>query len=98
MINPIIIYFQELPSLPTTKMAPPQPVPTQSPPLPTPKRLAPVFKPSQITVQIDENESQVEITKAHATYPDGLSGWNNLDCLSFNQRNLIFRNDYLCSS
>ncbi|CCD67648.1 Cadherin domain-containing protein [Caenorhabditis elegans] len=65
---------QELPSLPTTKMAPPQPVPTQSPPLPTPKRLAPVFKPSQITVQIDENESQVEITKAHATYPDGLSG------------------------
>lgn len=41
---------------------------------PPAKRLAPVFKPAQITVQIDENESQVEITKAHATYPDGLPG------------------------
>ncbi|CAI2350542.1 unnamed protein product [Caenorhabditis sp. 36 PRJEB53466] len=65
--------FQELPS-PTTKMAPPATTQAPPPPAPAPKRLAPVFKPAQITVQIDENESQVEITKAHATYPDGLPG------------------------
>ncbi|CAI5448201.1 unnamed protein product [Caenorhabditis angaria] len=60
---------QEVTSTPmSTKMAP------TNPPTVAPKRIAPVFKPAQITVQIDENESQVEITKAHATYPDGLPG------------------------
>ncbi|CAD6191320.1 unnamed protein product [Caenorhabditis auriculariae] len=44
------------------------------PPTEPPRRLAPVFKPAQITVTVDENESEIEVTKAHATYPDGQPG------------------------
>ncbi|EYC18505.1 hypothetical protein Y032_0027g1553 [Ancylostoma ceylanicum] len=48
--------------------------PTTTPSSTQPQRLAPVFNPAQITVTADENESEIEIAKVHASYPDGGSG------------------------
>lgn len=41
---------------------------------PVTRRLAPVFQPAQITITADENESDIEIAKVHASYPDGSGG------------------------
>lgn len=37
-------------------------------------RLAPVFEPSKITILVEENEGDTELTKLHAFYTDNLPG------------------------